>query len=104
MDIKVFHCEGGEYLFDDSENVYHFREEKDDPDEFMMNILQNDNNKLKPVVIITNIICDYQEGPCGCFVYNVCNWHRRRFCSDNPDFGPCLCSDNYNITCEYHSD
>jgi hypothetical protein len=102
MDIKIFHCEGEEYLFDDSVIVYHFREDKDDATNFMLNILQNDNNKLKPVIIITNIFCDYVEGPCGCFGYNVCDWHTRRYCCNNSDFAPCLCSKNYNITCEYH--
>lgn len=104
MDIKIFHSEGEEYMFDNSVIVYHFREDKDDPTEFMLNIMQNDNNKLKPVVIITNIFCDYAEGPCGCFAYNVCDWHRRRYCRNNLDFAQCLCSKNYNITCKYHSD
>lgn len=39
-------------------------------------------------------------GPCGCDGYDPCDWHRGY---DKHDFADCLCSEKYNIKCNYHS-
>jgi hypothetical protein len=101
MDIKIFHGEGEEYMFDDSVIVFHFNEYKDDPSKFMNNIMEKYKETSKPIVIITNIECDDYSGPCGCG-RDPCRWHRYRYYDHNDDFAPCLCSVKYDILCDYH--
>lgn len=103
MDIKIYHLECEEYLFDDSVHAFYFNEQKDNPSNFMKNIIENYKDSLKPIVILTNIYCDYAEGPCGCYAYSACEWHRNRYSFENDYFAPCLCSEKYKIVCEYHS-
>jgi hypothetical protein len=93
--------------------VIHYSEMWDNPVKFMTALLEKYKGTSQKIIILSDIMCDEEMGPCRCgkscrelCFENSCNkrgWYRDDDPKEFVEFAPCLCSETHKIVCEYHA-